>query len=334
MSAYRKAAAAPEALNWGYQLQGRPGHPLTVETLAAKPHDMLVIDPTRDGTNATRFSEGDIAEIKGDRSILAAYVSIGEANDFRDYWDKDWTTNGKANGRLTDDAPDWLGPINPDWPEGRKVRYWDEGWRDIVFNDKGPNGEGTGELDSIVRQGFDAAYLDIVDAYYFWGAEVKKSQREPGDPRNESQAAIRMADFIADMADHARETNEDFFLIPQNGAYIVDAIKDAKGDHSALLERFYGAIGGIAIEDLYFYGNKDENNKFNPDEDQIKILQRDFVAKGIPVYVVDYITGDNRIDKFERMAIRDGFTPYAAPDRDLDRMAGPLDSGAAADFLM
>ncbi|MDB5554278.1 MAG: hypothetical protein JWL86_4262 [Rhizobium sp.] len=334
MSTYRRAAAAPEAINWGYQLQGRNGNPLDVDTLAAKPHDMLVIDPSRNGRNSGRFDLDEVADMKGARSTLAAYVSIGEANDFRDYWDKDWTTNGHANGRLTDEAPDWLGPINPDWPEGRKVRYWDEGWQNIVFNDEGPNGEGTGELDNIVDKGFDAAYLDIVDAYYFWGAEVKKNQREPGDPRNESQAAIRMADFIADMADHARETNEDFFLIPQNGAYIVDAIKDAKGDHTALLERFYGAIGGIAIEDLYFYGNKDENNKFNPDNRQIRILQRDFLDKGIPVYVVDYITGDNRIEKFERMAIRDGFIPYAAPDRDLDRMAGPLDSTAAADFLI
>ena len=328
-------AAAIAAKNWGYQLQGRDGHPLNVGTLAAQPHDMLVIDPSRNGKDSGRFTEDDVAEIKGDRMTLAAYVSIGEANDFRDYWDKDWTTNGKANGKLTEEAPDWLGPINPDWPEGRKVRYWDEGWQNIIFNDEGPNGEGTGELDNIVRQGFDAAYLDIVDAYYFWGAEVKKSQREPGDPRNEPQAAIRMAEFMIDMADHARETNEDFLLIPQNGAWIVDAIKDAKGDHSDLLDSFYDSIGGIAIEDLYFYGGKEENNKYNPDLDTIEVLKRDFLKHDIPVYVVDYITGDKRIEKFEARAIADGFIPYAAPDRDLVRMAGPLDSGvAAADFLI
>lgn len=332
MPKYVKAAAAIPASNWGYQLQGRAANDFELDPaqLALAPHDMLVIDPSRDGTNDGRFTVGEVSEIKGERAALAAYVSIGEANDFRDYWDKDWTTNGKANGKLTDEAPDWLGPINPDWPEGRKVRYWDEGWQDIIFNN-----EGTGELDSIVAQGFDAAYLDIVDGYYFWGAEVKKSQREPGDPKNESQAAIRMADFIADMADHARETKDDFFLIPQNGAYIVDAIKDAKGDHTALLDRFYGAIGGIAIEDLYFYGRKDENNRLNPErQEMIRVLQRDFVDNGIPVYVVDYITGDKRIAKFEKMAIADGFIPYAAPDRDLDRMAGPLDSHAVPDFLM
>lgn len=329
MSAYRRAASAPEAANWGYQLQGRNNNPLDPDTLALFPHDMLVIEPSGFGNNATRFTPEEVETIKADRSVLAAYVSIGEASDFRDYWDKDWTTNGHANGRLTRHAPDWLGPVNPDWPEGRKVRYWDDDWQDIIFND-----DKTGDLDSIVLQGFDAAYLDIVDAYYFWGAEVKKSQRQHGDPKNESQAAVRMVDFLVDMVEHARETNADFYLIPQNGAWIVDALKDAPRDQTTRIEAYYDAIGGIGIEDLYFRGGKDENNKFKPDRDTIEILQRDFVDKGIPVYVVDYITGEKRIEKFEARAIADGFIPYAAPDRDLDRMAGPLDGGAQADFLI
>lgn len=313
------------AQDWGYQLQGRNGRKLDVESLASAPHEMLVIDPTRDGTNATRFSRADVAEIKGDRDVLAAYVSIGEAADFRDYWDKDWTTTGKARGKLTEDAPDWLGPVNPDWPESRKVRYWDDDWQDIIFNDRH-----NGELDKIVKKGFDAAYLDIVDAYYFWGAEVKNGQREPGDPKNEKQAAQRMVDFAVDMAEHARETNPDFFLIPQNGAWIIDALKNGRTDRDRI-EAYREVIGAIAIEDLYFRGgNKQENNRFRPDEDTIAVLQRDFVNKGIPVYVVDYITGDRRIAKFEREAIEDGFIPYAAPDRDLDRLGPQHDGGPSS----
>jgi cysteinyl-tRNA synthetase len=311
------------ATNWGYQLQGRNGNKLDVDTLAAQPHDMLVIDPTRDGTDSTRFSEAEVAEIKGDRSVLTAYVSVGEAADFRDYWDKDWTTTGKASGKLTDEAPDWLGPVNPDWPESRKVRYWDDDWQDIIFNEAG-----TGELDSIVAQGFDAAYLDIVDAYYFWGAEVKDSQREPLDPENEKQAAQRMVDFAVDMAEHARETNPDFFLIPQNGAWIIDALKSGKPD-TGRIDAYRDVIGAIAIEDVYFGGGKDENNAFRPDEKSIRVLKRDFLDHDIPVYVVDYITGDRRIAKFEKAALEDGFIPYAAPDRDLDRMGPAWDADVA-----
>lgn len=332
MPKYRAFLAdAPDAANWGYQLQGRGKDGLDPEKLAAQPHDMLVIDPSRDGTDAKQFSEAEVAEIKGDRSVLAAYISIGEASDFRDYWDKDWTTSGKATGKLTDEAPDWLGPVNPDWPESRKVRYWDDDWQDVIFND-----QGTGELDNIVSKGFDAAYLDIVDAYYFWGAEIKNGQREAGDPKNEKQAAQRMVDFAVEMAEHARETNPDFFLIPQNGAWIIDALKTGKTD-TARIEAYYDVIGGIGIEDLYFRkGGKDENNGFKPDEATIKILQRDFLDHGIPVYVTDYITGDRRIAKFEKAALEDGFIPYAAPDRDLDVMGSPYDADFArgADYLM
>lgn len=326
-----KSRAIDPAANWGYQLQGRPGHPLDPDVLAGKPHDMLVIDPTSDGTNATRFTRAEVEEIKADRSVLAAYVSIGEASDFRDYWDKDWTTTGKATGKLTNQAPDWLGPVNPDWPESRKVRYWDDDWQDVMFNDKGPNGEGTGDLDKIVSKGFDAAYLDIVDAYYFWGEEVKNKDREPGDPKNEKQAAQRMVDFIVDMAEHARETNPDFFLIPQNGAWIIDALKGGKQEDTVRIKAYYEVIGGIGIEDLYFRGgNKDENNKFKPDEQTIRVLQRDFLDHDIPVYVTDYITGDKRIHKFEKVALEDGFIPYAAPSRELDEIGPPWDAGRAA----
>lgn len=324
--------------NWGYQLQGQTHD---VKALAAQPHDMLVIDSTRDGTNDTRFTKAEVAEIKGDRSVLASYISIGEAADFRDYWDKDWTTTGKATGKLTNEAPDWLGPVNPDWPESRKVRYWDDEWQEVMFNDKG-----TGDFDKIVKRGFDAAYLDIVDAYYFWGEEVRNKDREAGDPKNEKQAAQRMVDFIVDMAEHARETNPDFFMIPQNGAWIIDALKSGKVDRERI-DAYRDVVGAIAIEDLYFRGgNKDENNKFKPDEQSIKVLQRDFLDKGIPVYVVDYITGDKRIAKFEKAALEDGFIPYASPDRDLGKMAPPYDDGdrragdhrmaelSAADYLM
>jgi cysteinyl-tRNA synthetase len=309
--------------NWGYQLQGPNGDPLVPDSLASATHDLLVIDATHDGHNATRFTTDELTRIKdgmGGRSVVVSYMSIGEADDYRDYWHKGWTTTGTATGQLTDAAPDWLGPVNPDWPESRKVRYWDADWQKIIFNDKG-----TGELDGIVKSGFDAAYLDIVDAYYFWGAEVSAGQRQPGDPKNEHQAAQRMVDFVVDMTAHARETNPDFFTMPQNGEWIIDAL----GSDSARKAAYLDAIGGIGVEDLYFGGNKDENNALNPDKETINVLKRDFLDNGIPVYVVDYLTDKKKIAEFTRLALKDGFIPYAAPDRDLDRLGGSFDGDPA-----
>ncbi|MDO6965103.1 endo alpha-1,4 polygalactosaminidase [Rhizobium alvei] len=311
--------------NWGYQLQGM-NRPLDATLLSQASHDLLVIDSTRDGTNATRFSANDITRMKdgmGGLSVVASYISIGEASDFRDYWDPDWTTTGKASGRLTDLAPDWLGPLNPDWPESRKVRYWDDDWQNLMFNSKG-----TGDFDAIVKAGFDAAYLDIVDAYYFWGEEVANSQRQPGDPKNEKQAAQRMVDFVVDMAEHAQETNPDFFMIPQNGAWIIDALKTGTIDKTRI-EAYRDAIGAIAIEDLYFRGGKDENNVLRPDEATIRVLKRDFLDQGIPVFVVDYINDPKKVARFEKLALEDGFIPFAAPDRELNQLTETHDGDPA-----
>jgi cysteinyl-tRNA synthetase len=319
-----KTSTGPVAVdNWGYQLQGLNGAPQNVDLLVSASHDLLVIDSSRDGTNSGRFTVDEVARMKdgmGGRSVVVSYISIGEASDFRDYWDKDWTTTGKATGKLTDAAPDWLGPVNPDWPEGRKVRYWDPDWQDTMFNDKK-----TGDFDAIVKAGFDAAYLDIIDAYYFWGAEVPKGARQAGDPVNQKQAAQRMVDFVVALTEHARKTNPDFFVIPQNGAWILNDL----GNDSARRKAYLDVIGGIAVEDLYYRGDKDENNPLKPDKETIAILKRDFIDKGIPVFVVDYISGSDRVAAFNKMVLADGFIPFAAPERDLDRLIGTHDGDPA-----
>jgi cysteinyl-tRNA synthetase len=323
MTKYKTSTGTVFVHNWGYQLQGPGGDPLNTNTLASATHDLLVIDASHDGTNARLFTPDELTRIKdgmGGRSVVVSYLSIGEADDYRDYWDKDWTTNGKASGRLTDEAPDWLGPTNPDWPESRKVRYWDNDWQDIVYNT-----QKTGTLDAVVKSGFDAAYLDIIDAYYFWGAEVSPNQQRTGDPKNEQQAARRMVDFVVEMTDHARETNPDFFVIPQNGAWILEDL----GNDSVRKAAYLDAIGGIGVEDLYFRGGKDENNALRPDRQTINVLKHDFLDKGIPVYVVDYVSDKNKVAEFNRLALKDGFIPFAAPHRDLDRLVGTYEGDPA-----
>ena len=78
--------------NWGYQLQAPGG--LNAQELAPTGHDLIVMDYSQDGTADNRFSVGEIDEIKdgvGGRSVAVAYLSIGEASDFRDHWDENWT---------------------------------------------------------------------------------------------------------------------------------------------------------------------------------------------------------------------------------------------------
>ncbi len=298
--------------NWGYQLQGVNGAPLNAGVLASQPNDLLVIDFSRDGSNAGAFSKTEVARmIAGEPNrVLVSYISIGEISEFRDEWSKNWTKTGLANAPLTASAPHWIGPVNPEWPESRKVRYWEQGWQDKLYN-----AARTGWLDKIVKNGFDAAYLDIVDAYYFWGVEVRAADRKPGDPASLKDAAARMADFVAELTAHARQTNPFFFSILQNGEGVLAAL----GSDAARKKALLGAIGGVAVEDLYHFGPLDEDNAFRPDKARIADLKANYLANGKFVLAVDYLKDPAKIAAFARAAVEDGFMPTVAPDRDLDR---------------
>ncbi len=259
--------------------------------------------------------------------MIVSYISIGEASDYRDHWQDGWTTytdpDQRAAGLPTAKAPAWLGAWNESWPNSRKVRYWEPEWQTIVFN-----AQGTGWLDRIVAAGFDGAYLDIIDGYYHWGCEVPgTADCREGDPQNERDAAARMIDFVAKLAEHARKTNPEFLVIPQNGAYIIDALEDE--DHKRR-DAYLEAISAIACEDLFFKGDKPENNPFQPDEEAIDALVRDFLDSGRPVLSVDYLSDYKKITNFYTSAVEKGFLPYAAPSRELNLMGAPYDGSGEA----
>ena len=325
MPAFTTSHGIIDVANWGYQLQGIDGAPLVPEFYATSPHELVVIDYSSDGRDDGMHTPAQIDAIKNKPGggVAVSYISIGEASDFRDDWDPAWTTNGQGDGTLTALAPHWLGPTDPNWPESRKVRYWESGWQDKIFN-----ASHTGALDKVVTQGFDGAYLDIVDAYYFWAAEATAAERLPGDPLagDEHDAAARMIDFIVAMTAHARDTNPDFFVILQNGDFIIDALDGADPARKAAL---LDAIGGIAVEDVYLRGgDAPENNAFRPDAERIAVLQRDFLGNGKPVFAVDYVTDAALMGKFVERAIDDGFIPTVAPNRQLDRTFAALQSPA------
>jgi len=118
-----------------------------LDALRATAYDLLIVD--RCAEDGRPLAPADVASLQvkpsGGRRLALAYLSIGEAEDYRAYWDPAWA----------DEAPSWIGPENPDWPGNYLVRYGDPAWQEIVF----------GLIDEIVAAGFDGVYLDKVDAY-------------------------------------------------------------------------------------------------------------------------------------------------------------------------
>lgn len=96
-----------------------------INALQATDYDLLIVDLFYEGSNI--LAPGDVEALKtkdnGGRRLVLAYMSIGEAEDYRYYWNAGWFTN----------PPSWLGEENPDWEGNYKVRYWEHGWQDIIF---------------------------------------------------------------------------------------------------------------------------------------------------------------------------------------------------------
>lgn len=77
------------AKTWAYQLQNADP-----ATIARSSYDMVVVDHTKNGNPGRTLTTADIARMKkkpdGGRRIVLAYVSVGEAEDYRFYWDSRW----------------------------------------------------------------------------------------------------------------------------------------------------------------------------------------------------------------------------------------------------
>lgn len=123
-------------------------------------YDLIIMDAYDNDGNL--FSKSDIKSLKtkanGGKRLVISYMSIGEAEDYRWYFNNSWVNDGKPKSN----APSWLDKENPDWQGNYKVRYWDKNWQDIIYgNDKS-------YTKKILNAGFDGVYLDIIDAYEYY----------------------------------------------------------------------------------------------------------------------------------------------------------------------
>ncbi|MFH2096131.1 MAG: endo alpha-1,4 polygalactosaminidase [Bacteroidota bacterium] len=133
-----------------------------IQDISLTNYDIVIMDMTYDGLD--EFSAQQIQDIRsglngGKGGYVLAYMSIGEAEDYRFYWDEAWT---KRNGNPSADAPEWLYKENPDWEGNYKVLYWKDEWKNIIF------GNEDAYLDKIMKKGYDGVYLDIIDGFEYF----------------------------------------------------------------------------------------------------------------------------------------------------------------------
>jgi len=125
-----------------------------LDAIAATNYDLIILDLFFN-TNVS-FTKKEIKQLKrkknGGSRLVIAYMSIGEAEDYRYYWKETWSNN----------PPAWLNAENPNWKGNYKVRYWDLNWQKLIY------GSMDSYLDKIIDADFDGVYLDIVDAFEYY----------------------------------------------------------------------------------------------------------------------------------------------------------------------
>ncbi len=126
-----------------------------IEALKQTNYDLIVMDID---FNEETYTTAEIESLKwkanGGRRIVISYMSIGEAEDYRWYWNEEW--------EKFKTSPEWLYEENKRWRGNYKVFYWMNSWKTIIY------GNDTSYLTRILNVGFDGVYMDIIDGYDYF----------------------------------------------------------------------------------------------------------------------------------------------------------------------
>ncbi|MCB2081577.1 MAG: endo alpha-1,4 polygalactosaminidase [Hyphomicrobiales bacterium] len=231
---------------------------------------LAIID--KDDANLTA---SDITSLQAQNKTLISYLSIGEAEDYRDYWqNNDWDTT----------PPDFLLEENPNWPGNYNVEFWNPDWQAIIFD----------KITEIVTLGYDGMYLDIVDAFMVEGVQ-------DAYPGTDAELRLEMQDFVIALSEHAKAINPDFKVIPQNAPELL-------GQDAGTLapnEVYLAAIDGLGVEDLFY--NDNEVSDFT--QGDLEYIQFALDA-GKLVLATSYPTDQDKQLEFIQLALAEGLVPF------------------------
>lgn len=262
----RPASSVPIDTDWVYWLSD-----VDIAVIAGAHPEIAVIDYSQDGGADTEFASAEIDILRSGMSgekLAISYMSIGEAEDYRYYWQDSW----KA------DRPAWLEQENSNWPGNYKVRFWDPEWQRVIF------GTPDSYLDKIMAAGFDGVYLDIIDAYDYF------TERDRGSAEDE------MVEFVIAISEYAKQKKPGFLVFPQNAPEL-----GARSDYMA-------AVDGIGVEGVYFGWDAPNVATSAEDTEWLEEQLARFVAAGKTVLTVDYASGEDDVAEAYRRARAQGFS--------------------------
>jgi len=185
---------------------------VSLSEVASLNYQVLIVDKG----NWTKAQVTQMGGGAADPRTLLGYMSLGEAEDYRSYWQSSWNTN----------PPSWLGPENPSWEGNYTVKYWDPAWQTIAKT----------YIKGIVDAGFDGVNFDMVDAFDY--PFVKNDPNHP--PAVAQQEMINLVDSLSD---YAKGLNPNFKVYVNNAEVLLSNATYLSAIDGVLHEGLYGTSG-------------------------------------------------------------------------------------------
>jgi cysteinyl-tRNA synthetase len=265
-----------DAETWMYQIQDLDD-PDELSTLAATDYPLLVVEPGQNFKETPNDMASIVSALRtapdGSERLLLAYVDIGQAEDYRQYWKASWVapTENEVG------SPDFLLALDPDgWSGNYVVAYWDTRWKDLWLGPEGIVAE-------LAEAGFDGIYLDWVEAYDDDGVAALAQNSDLDE-------AEEMLQFIEELGEAGDAVSADFLVVAQNAPYLIDTDPDW----------YIEVVDALAVEDTWFHGDGDvpwddpRAGDLHERHDGIfstasRLEQYDeYLSRNVPVFSVDY----------------------------------------------
>ena len=272
-------------------------------------YDMYILEPCVTEKENKNFNIEGLLEsireynrIKYDKKpIILAYADVGQAEDWRWYWQEDWEPGN----------PEWIVTTDPDeWEGNYPVAFWYPEWENIVIYGSG----GMSHVEIALQAGFDGIDLDWIEA--FSDLNVVAKAEKDGIP----DIAEAMLDFIEKMRIFARQSssnaNPNFLIVAQNAPDLFPENPN----------RYNEIIDAISCEAIWFggtggYDDWDDPHGFNVPTNDIysgwteELLEYLSLISGLmPIFCVEYAQdfGGEFLasEVYTTLAPSRGFIPY------------------------
>lgn len=178
---------APVNINvssWTYWLKGAK-----IDEIIKSPFEMVVLDQYAKGNR--RFLDRDIAKLRKAGKTPLVFLSIGEAENYRNYW------NSLGWGKKT---PQWIGEENPLWKGVYAIKEpLNPDWLAVVYS----------MIDEAKLNAFSGVVLGGLDSYQFTNNDAAKQQ---------------MIELVKKASEYAKKNNfNDFIVITQDALELTTA---------------------------------------------------------------------------------------------------------------